>query len=126
MVRFKKFWKSTFSYLTLILVVAAFASIVAGTFGATVDATTGAIDKTASATNASVAMVSLLFIVIAIVFGFMVYHRNAPMGFASVLGVVAIVLCMALGMNWHPVYLTSGQWMIIVGIYIAIASVTPV
>lgn len=115
-----------FSYLTLILVVAAFASIVAGTFGATVDATTGAIDKTASATNASVAMVSLLFIVIAIVFGFMVYRRNAPMGFASVLGVVAIVLCMALGMNWHPVYLTSGQWMIIVGIYIAIASVTPV
>lgn len=115
-----------FSYLTLILVVAAFASIVAGTFGATVDPTTGAIDKTASATNASVAMVSLLFIVIAIVFGFMVYRRNAPMGFASVLGVVAIVLCMALGMNWHPVYLTSGQWMIIVGIYIAIASVTPV
>ena len=55
----------TFAYLTLILVVAAFASIVAGTFGAKVGES-GVIDKAASATQASVAMVSLLFIVIAI------------------------------------------------------------
>ena len=80
-----------FSYLTLILVVAAFASIVAGTFGATVDEA-GVIDKAASATNASVAMVSVLFIVIAIAFGFMVYRRNAPMGIASLVGVLAIVV----------------------------------
>ena len=113
-----------FAYLTLILVVAAFASIVASTFGATyVD---GALDKAASASNASVAMVSLLFIVIAIAFGFMVYRRNAPMLVSTVLGVVAIVLCMAIGMNFHPIYLSNNTWMIIVGIYIAIASVTPV
>ena len=49
-----------FSYLTLILVVAAFASIVATTFGATVDES-GVIDKVASAANAQVAMVSFLF-----------------------------------------------------------------
>lgn len=114
-----------FSYLTLILVVAAFASIVATTFGATVDES-GVIDKAASASQASVAMVSLLFIVIAIVFGFCVYRRNAPMGISSVLGVLAIVLIMAIGMNFHPIYLTANTWMIIVGIYIAIASVTPV
>jgi carbon starvation protein len=114
-----------FSYLTLILVVAAFASIVATTFGATFDES-GVVDKAASATNASVAMVSLLFIVIAIVFGFMVYRRNAPMGVASVIGILAIVLVMAIGMNFHPLYLSSNTWMIIVGIYIAIASVTPV
>ena len=113
-----------FSYLTLILVVAAFASIVASTFGATVK--DGVIDKAASATNASVAMVSLLFIAIAIVFGFAVYRRNAPMLVSTVLGVVAIVICMAVGMNFHPIYLTTKSWMIIVGIYIAIASVTPV
>ena len=57
-----------FSYLTLILVVAAFAAIVASTFGAKV--VNGAIDYKASATNASVAMVSIMFILIAIVFGF--------------------------------------------------------
>ncbi len=114
-----------FAYLTLILVVAAFASIVATTFGAVVDEA-GAIDTAASATNASVAMVSLLFIVIAIVFGFMVYRRNASMAVSTILGVVAIALCMVIGMNFHPIYLTTNTWMIIVGIYIAIASVTPV
>ena len=115
-----------FAYLTLILVVAAFASIVATTFGATVDEATGAIDVAASATNASVAMVSLLFILIAIVFGFMVYRRNASMAVSTILGVVAIAACMAIGMNFHPIYLTTNTWMIVVGIYIAIASVTPV
>ena len=114
-----------FAYLTLILVVAAFASIVATTFGAVAD-DAGAIDKAASATNASVAMVSLLFIVIAIVFGFMVYRRNASMAVSTILGVVAIAICMVIGMNFHPIYLTTKAWMIIVGIYIAIASVTPV
>lgn len=114
-----------FSYLTLILVVAAFASIVASTFGAVVDES-GAIDVAASGTQASVAMVSILFILIAIVFGFCVYRRNVPMGIASVIGVIAIVVIMAVGMNFHPIYLTTKTWMIIVGIYIAIASVTPV
>ena len=113
-----------FSYLTLILVVAAFASIVAGTFAAKyVD---GQVDLAASATPASVAMVSLLFIVIAIAFGFMVYRRNAPMGVSTIAGVIAICLCMAIGMNWHPIYLSNTAWMWIVGLYIAIASVTPV
>ena len=115
-----------FSYLTLILVVAAFASIVASTFGAAVDEATGAIDVAASGTQASVAMVSVLFILIAIVFGFCVYRRNVPMSLASVVGVIAIVVIMAVGMNFHPIYLTTKTWMIIVGIYIAVASVTPV
>ncbi len=115
-----------FAYLTLILVIAAFASIVATTFGATIPEGSTTIDKAASATNASVAMVSLLFIVIAIAFGFLVYRRNAPMSVATILGVVAIAVCMAIGMNFHPIYLTAKVWMIVVGIYIAIASVTPV
>ncbi len=114
-----------FSYLTLILVVAAFASIVAGTFGATFDES-GAVNIEASTANARVAMVSLLFILIAIVFGFLVYRRNAPMAVASVAGIVAIVAIIAIGMNFHPIYLSSHTWMWICGVYIAIASVTPV
>lgn len=114
-----------FSYLTLILVVAAFASIVASTFGAVYDES-GAVDMAKSATPASVAMISMLFIVIAIVFGFCVYRRNVPMGIASVVGVLAIVGIMAIGMNFHPIYLSTKTWMWIVGLYIAIASVTPV
>ncbi len=115
----------TFSYLTLILVVAAFASIVASTFGAVYDES-GALDMAKSATPATVAMISILFIVIAVAFGFCVYRRNMPMGIASVFGVLAIILIMAIGMNFHPIYLSTKAWMWIVGLYIAIASVTPV
>ena len=114
-----------FAYLTLILVVAAFASIVAGTFGATFDES-GAVNLADSEANARVAMVSLLFIAIAIVFGFLVYRRNAPMSIASVVGVIAIVAIIAIGMNFHPIYLSKDAWMWICGVYIAIASVTPV
>lgn len=114
-----------FSYLTLVLVVAAFASIVASTFQATYDEN-GVLDKAASAANASTAMISILFIVVAIIFGMMVYRRNASLAVSTVIGVAAIIACMALGLNWHPIYLSGSVWMIIVGIYIAIASVTPV
>lgn len=115
----------TFSYLTLILVVAAFASIVANTFRATYTES-GALDEVASAANASTAMISILFIVIAIIFGMMVYRRNASLVVSTVVGVAAIVVCMVVGYNWHPIYLSGSTWMVIVGIYIAIASVTPV
>ncbi len=113
-----------FSYLTLILVVAAFAAIVASTFGAVVE--NGVINEAKSATNASVAMVSLLFIVVAIIFGFAVYRRHTSMVVSSVLGVAAIVACMAIGMNFHPFYFTTSTWMWIIGAYITVASVTPV
>ncbi len=113
-----------FSYLTLILVVAAFAAIVASTFGAVVE--NGVVNEAKSATNASVAMVSLLFIAVAIVFGFAVYRRHTSMVVSSILGVAAIVVCMAIGMNFHPLYFTTTTWMWLIGVYITVASVTPV
>lgn len=114
-----------FAYLTLLLVVAAFASIVASTFGATFD-NAGTLDIAASTSSASVAMVSVLFIAIAIVFGFLVYRKNMSTALSTILGIVAIVVIMAIGMNFHPLYLSTNTWMIIVGVYIAIASVAPV
>lgn len=114
-----------FSYLTLILVVAAFASIVANTFMAAYTEN-GAVDYTASAANATTAMISLLFILIAIAFGFLVYRRNAGLAVSTIIGVAAIMVCMVIGLNWHPIYLSNTTWMIIVGIYILAASVAPV
>ena len=109
-----------FSYLTLILVVAAFASIVAGTFnGFTAD---GAYNDN----NAAVAMISILFIVMAVIFGFFVYRKGAPLSVATIVGVVGIVACLVIGLNFHPIYLDGTAWMIIIGIYILIASVAPV
>lgn len=113
-----------FSYLTLILVVAAFAAIVASTFGATIE--NGVVNEAKSATKASVAMVSLLFIVVAIIFGFAVYRRHTSMVTSTILGVAAIALCMGIGMNFHPLYFSTTTWMWIIGLYITIASVTPV
>ena len=109
-----------FSYLTLVLVVAAFASIVAGTFKGFND------DGTQNAANASVAMVSILFIVMAIIFGFCVYRRGAPLSVATIAGVIGIVLCLIIGLNFHPIYLSGDVWMWIIGVYILIASVAPV
>ena len=100
-------------------------SIVADTFKATFTET-GAVDIAASAANASTAMISILFILIAIAFGFFVYRRNASLVVSTVIGVIAIVACIAIGLNWHPLYLTSTTWMVIVGAYILVASVTPV
>ena len=114
-----------FSYLTLILVVAAFASIVANTFKATYTET-GAINYEASAANASTAIISIMFILMAIIFGFFVYRRNAPLGISTIIGVIGIAVCMYIGLNWHPIYLSYNVWMIIVGLYIGVASVTPV
>ena len=113
-----------FAYLTLILVVAAFASIVAGTFGVTFDE---AGELTAGGVaNAQVAMVSLMFIAMAIVFGFAVYRKGVSMKIASVVGVIGIAACIAIGLNFYPIQLTTNAWMWIVGLYIIVASVAPV
>ena len=114
-----------FAYLTLILVVAAFGSIVANTFKAAYTES-GAVDVAASSANATTAMISILFIVLAVVFGFMVYRRNVSLGVSTIAGVAAIVVCVVVGLNFHPIYLSETVWMVIVGIYITVASVAPV
>jgi len=114
-----------FSYLTLILVVAAFSSIVGTSFGIKYN-TDGQINQAVSDTNASVAMVSILFIVIAVIFGFVVKRFRTPMLLSTIMGIVGIILCLVIGMNFHPIYLTEKTWMYFVGLYIAVASVTPV
>ena len=113
-----------FAYLTLVLVVAAFAAIVAGTFGVTYDET-GALTA-AGVANAQVAMVSLMFIVMAIIFGFAVYRKGVKMSIASVIGVIGIIACVIIGLNFYPIRLSTNAWMWLVGLYIMIASVAPV
>ncbi len=115
----------TFGYLTLLLVVAAFSSIVASTFGTTT-AAGAAVEGATLAANESTAMISILFIVLAMVLGFFVYRKNAPIGIASVAGVLGIVAIVAIGLNFHPIALSYNAWMWILGAYILVASVTPV
>ena len=105
-----------FSYLTLILVVAAFASIVAGTFAS--DGTNN--------TNSTVAVISILFIVMAIVFGYFVYRKGAPIGIASIFGVIGIVICLFIGIKFPVIHVGMNAWMWIIGAYILVASIAPV
>ncbi len=115
----------TFGYLTLILVVAAFSSIVASTFGNTTSA--GApVEGATLAANESTAMISILFMVLSIGFGFLLYRKNMPIGIASLFGVLGIIAIVAIGLNFHPISLSYNTWMWIVGAYILVASVTPV
>ena len=114
-----------FAYLTLILVVAAFASIVAKTFMATYTAD-GSVDMDASLANARTAMISVLFIIVAIIFGFAVYRKHTSLAVSTIIGVICLIAVMVIGFNWHPIYLGETAWMIILGIYILAASVCPV
>ncbi|WP_026492555.1 carbon starvation CstA family protein [Butyrivibrio sp. XPD2002] len=115
----------TFGYLTLLLVVAAFSSIVASTFGTTTAAGV-AVEGATLAANESTAMISLLFIALAIIFGYFVYRKNANIALASVLGCAGIAAIVAIGLNFHPVALSYNTWMWVLGAYILVASVTPV
>ena len=70
------------------------------------------------------AWLTLLLVVAA--FASIVASKNVPVGIASVIGCVGIVLIVVIGLNWHPIALTYNTWMYVLGVYILIASVTPV
>lgn len=108
---------TVFAWLVLLLVIAAFGDIVANSF---IGASYGG-----SASNGSVATASLLFIPLAVAFGFIVYRKNAPMAVATVLGVILLAVCVAIGLAC-PLDLPKNFWIAFVFVYIIIASVTPV
>ncbi|MBD5396377.1 MAG: carbon starvation protein A [Lachnospiraceae bacterium] len=108
---------TVFAWLVLLLVIAAFADIVANSF---IGASFGGSDS-----NGSVATASLLFIPLAIGFGFLVYRKNAPMSVATIVGVILLAACVGIGLAC-PLNVSKNFWIGFVFIYIIIASVTPV
>lgn len=112
-----------FSWLVLLLVVAAFSDIVAATFQGYSIAADGT--KVFYPANGSVATASMLFIPLSIAFGFLVYRKNAPLVVSSVVGVILLAVCIAVGLK-YPIYFSKTFWLGVVFIYIFIASVTPV
>ncbi|MBQ5429440.1 MAG: hypothetical protein IIU35_03465, partial [Neisseriaceae bacterium] len=107
-----------FSYVVLILVVAAFSSIVANTFASTAEKVNVANEQTAS--------VSLLFIVAAVIWGFILHGRKLPAAINIGVSLVIIAAVVSLGFVWHPFQLSYTTWMMILSVYILVASVTPV
>jgi carbon starvation protein len=108
-----------FVWLFSILVVAAFADIVAGTFGGF----NAAGDKIEA--NAAVATTSLLFIAAAVFLGYLM-RKFKPNGIVcGAIAVAVLVLCITLGL-FFPVYVAKNIWLYVVFAYIFIASITPI
>lgn len=100
---------SIFAWLTLLLVVAAFTNIVASTF----------------ASVPAAASSSLMFIVLAIVFGYLVYRKGVSLKIGTIFGVIILFLCVYLGYIF-PIQLSLNTWIIILMVYIFAASTAPV
>ncbi len=117
---------TVFAWLVLLLVVAAFADIVANSFTITAEGVTGIFPGAVAGTsNGSVAMASILFIPLAIGFGFLVYRKNANVVVSTVLGVILLAVCVGIGLIC-PINLPKSFWIGFVFVYVMIASVTPV
>lgn len=119
-----------FAYLTLLLVVAAFASIVASTFAITPvpvdDPTRAAVVAGTNVANSRTAMISILFVVVAIIYGIVTRGRKIPAA-ANIISAIAIIIAVvAIGYNFPVIQLDNFSWMMIVGVYIFAASIAPV
>ncbi len=110
-----------FALLVLILVIASFVNVVAGTFASqTWGITTGTVAGTETT-----AMVSMLFIVLAIVYGLLTNKAGLKTVPATIIGVACILAFLFLGLK---VGLAASRtfWIVFIGLYITIASLVPV
>ena len=110
-----------FALLVLILVIASFVNVVAGTF-ASDNAPGISMDPT---NNETTAMISMLFIVIAIIYGLMTTRFGMKTLPATIIGLILVVAIVAVGLNVGLV-LNRTTWILIIAAYIIIASLVPV
>ena len=108
-----------FALAVLILVIASFTAVVAGTF---VSVDPAAATYTA---NGSTAMTSILFIVIAAIFGFFVYRKNAKIGPATIVGILGIVAIVFIGQE-VGLHFSRTFWVLFIAVYVTVASLLPV
>ena len=110
-----------FALLVLILVIASFVNVVAGTFAS--DNPMGI--TTDPNGNETTAMVSVLFIVMAIIYGLMTNRYGMDTKKATIIGLIMIVAAVVFGLNVGLV-LNRTIWILLIALYITIASLAPV
>ncbi len=113
-----------FSWLFCIIVIAAFTSMVCGTFKYT-PAEAGGIDFAKSYAAGCAGTISILFTFVAIAFGWAQRKFNLDGVKEFVVAVVAIVLMFAVGMQF-PLYLDLNQWIAVVMVYLVFAGAMPI
>ena len=110
-----------FALLVLILVIASFVNVVAGTFmSAEGFGVTGA-----PTGNQTTAMISLLFIILAVIYGYITNRMGVGTLPATIGGIIGIVAIVIIGLNFGFV-MPRIHWIVFIGIYIAVASLVPV
>lgn len=113
-----------FCWLFTLIVTAAFADMVAGTFNAyeTVDGVTSL--SAAATVNGAAGSISLLFIAFAVVFGLIQKKAQFHGWKQTMLGLVCTVAAFVIGMNC-PLITTKANWSYMVFAYIFLAAVLP-
>ena len=109
---------SLFAWFFSILVIAAFADMVANTFnGYTVDGAK-------NTPGAAAASISMLFIVVAVLFGLYIKKFKPSGKLQFVIGIVLLFAMLAIGMKC-PIYLSKNAWLAVTFVYIFIAAIVP-
>lgn len=108
-----------FCWLFCILVVAAFADVVAATFNGFTEA------GEHIASNGSVATTSVLFIVEAVALGMILRYGKLNKWVNTAIALLLLFAGIAIGLKM-PVFVATGTWHLIIFVYIFIASVVPV
>ncbi len=110
-----------FGLLVLILVIASFVNVVAGTFASTT--TPGwTINPTG---NETTAFVSVVFVILAIIYGIATNRFGVKAMPATVVGIIAILVTLVVGLNFG-LAMTRTTWIVLIGLYIVVASLVPV
>lgn len=107
-----------FCWIFTLIVIAAFADMVAGTFNGI------SADGAKLAPNASAASISILYVFVAMAFGLFLKKVKLEGLPKVILGIALIIAMLALGIMF-PVYATKTTWIYVVFVYIFFASVTP-
>ncbi len=113
-----------FCWLFCLIVIAAFTSMVAGTFAAT-PTVTGGFDVAKSYAAGCAGTISILFTFVAMAFGWMCRRFNLTGAKEFAAGVVLMVAMFAVGMQF-PVYLDLNGWIAVVMVYLVLAGAMPI
>ena len=112
-----------FCWLFTLIVTAAFADMVSGTFnGFVTDTATGEITK--STVNGAAGSISIMFIAFAVVFGLIQKKMKFTGWKEVVLGLVCMVACFVLGISF-PIVATRETWNYVTFAYIFFAAILP-
>ncbi|MDD6812079.1 MAG: carbon starvation CstA family protein [Lachnospiraceae bacterium] len=113
-----------FVWLFCILVVAAFADVVAGTFNGFATDEAGVVVSKITA-NGAVATTSMLFILEAVGLGLILKYTKLSKWVNTAIAIVMLIAAVAIGLVC-PVYLSRSSWHLIVFAYVLVACVVPV